>query len=217
MRTASLAGYQPEHLVSLEEAEAVLAPYRERLERCIQHGWNVWKSDYSHKHHILTARSRAAIVFDEIAARALEEFPEGPDLKVRRSASSFMLYIGDSIILRFKKIKKNGWCSNILTRQQILFRSQVQLTLPTMQKGTLVHAGYLLDDLQQEILQKSVVCQLNNSVIWRMELSSEAVATVEIMPTPTPQTPPSTPTPRYEPKPELVPEIPAAKVSGEEK
>jgi hypothetical protein len=83
-----------------------------------------------------------------------------------------------------------------------------------MQKGTLVHAGYLLDDLQQEILRKSIVCQLNNSVIWQIELST-GVAEVEFMPTSeTPLT--SVPAPRFEPKPELVPEVPAVNASGED-
>jgi hypothetical protein len=67
-------------------------------------------------------RARAAIIFDEIAFRALEEFPTGPGLKAVRTPSTLMLYIGDSITLRFKKIRKNGRCSNILTKQQILFR-----------------------------------------------------------------------------------------------
>ena len=212
--SASSLAVRPDQLISLEEAEVVLGPYRERLERCIQQGWEAWKTDYAQKHHILHARARAAIVFDEIVAQALAEFPNGEGLVARRTSNTFMLYIGDSIILRFKKIRKNGRCSNILTHQQVMFRAQVQMRLPTMQKGTLVHAGYMLDDIQQEVAKKSVVCQLNNRVIWQMELASEGSAEVEFMPLP--ETPTSKPAPRYEPKPELVPEVAAVKVSGKD-
>jgi hypothetical protein len=214
MTQQCLAGQQ---LITLEQAEEVLAPHRDLLNLCIQHGWDVWKTDYSHKHHILQARARAAIVYDEIVDKALVEFESKPDVIVKRTASTLMLYIGDHIVLRFKKIRKNGRCSNILTKQQILFRAQqsVQLQLPEMQKGTLVHAGYQLDDLQQEIQRKSVVCQLNNSVIWQMSLAVEHAAVVEF--TPPQAAPAATPESRFEPKPELLPAKPAVKTSGEDR
>ena len=172
---------------------------------------------YQHKHHVLHARARAAIVFDEIVFCALEEFPTIPGVvKAVRTASTFMLYIGDSITLRFKKIRKNGRCSNILTRQQILFRAQVQLNLPTMLDGTLVSAGYVLDDLQQEVLRKTVVCHLHNRVLWEIPLAVDTAAIVEFTP-PTSSEPGVQQQPRFEPKPGLVPEIPAVKATGEEK
>jgi hypothetical protein len=216
MTPRRLAG-QPYQLITLEEAEEILAPHRDLLNRCIQHGWDVWKSDYAHKHHILQARARAAVVFDEIVDKALVEFASHPDVIMKRTASTLMLYIGKSIVLRFKKIRKNGRCSNILTRQQILFRAQeiVQLRLPEMEKGTLVHAGYQLDDLQQEIQRKSVVCQFNNSVIWQMSLAVEHAAVVEY--TPQQAVPVVSAEPRFEPKPELLPAAAAVKTSGEDR
>jgi hypothetical protein len=107
MTTASLGGH-PNQLIPQEEAEIQLAPHRERLERCIQHGWDVWRTDYAHKRHILSARARAAIVFDEIVARALDEFQEGPDLKVRRSSNSFMLYIGIRLFSDSRRSERMG-------------------------------------------------------------------------------------------------------------
>jgi hypothetical protein len=208
MSNTCLAG---QHILTLEEAEEILAPYRERLNRCIQHGWDVWQSEYSRK-HILHSRARAAIIFDEIVFCALEEFPAiSGEVKAVRTASTFMLYIGDSITLRFKKIRKNGRCSNILTKQQILFRAQVQLNFPTMLDGTLVSAGYVLDDLQQEIQRKSIVCHLDNHVLWEMPLAVGNTAVVEF--TPPTSSEPGTPSQssRFEPKPHLVPDVPAVK------
>jgi len=215
MLNSSLAG----HILTLEEAEEILSPFRERLNRCIQHGWDVWKTDYQHKHHILNARARAAIVFDEIVFRALVEFPTIPgQVKALRTANTFLLYIGDSITLRFKKIRKNGRCSNILTHQQILFRAQVQMSFPSMLDGTLVSAGYVLDDLQQEIVRKSVVCHLDNDVLWQMPLTASNAAVVEFTPPVTPASgaPPQM-QPRFEPKPGRAPAVPAVKAVGEEK
>lgn len=156
-------------------------------------------------------------MFDEIVDKALVEFASQADVVIKRTPSTLMMYIGDSIVLRFKKIRKNGRCSNILTRQQILFRAQqiVQLRLPEMQTPTLVHAGYQLDDLQQEIQRKSIVCQLNNSVIWEMSLAVEHAAVVEF--TPPQAAPAATPEPRFAAKPELLPAVPAVKTSGQDR
>jgi len=213
MPNSTVAGL---HILTLEEAEEVLVPYRERLNRCIQHGWDVWKNDYQHKHHILHARARAAIIFDEIVFCAMEEFPDVPGaVKAVRTASTFMLYIGDSITLRFKKIRKNGRCSNILTKQQVLFRAQVQLNFPTMMDGTLVSAGYVLDDLQQELLRKTIVCHLDDSVLWEMPLAIDNTVIVEFA-TPSSDSGTQVQLPRFALKPGLIPEVPAVKVSGEE-
>jgi len=206
-----------QHIVSLEEAEAILGPYRDRLNRCIQHGWDVWRTEYLHKHHVLGPRARAAIVFDEIVFWAEQEFASDEDVRTKRTPSSFMLYIGDRITLRFKKIKRNGRCSNIKTKQQVLFLAQAQLRFPTMLEGTLVHAGYTLDELQQEILRKSIVCQLDNRVLWQIPLSGENAALVDFVPAePLRPTETNNGVARFEVKPELITDIPAIKAAGEE-
>jgi hypothetical protein len=193
-----------DHLLTMEEAEELLKPYQENLNVCIQHGWDSYMKDYAHKHHILGARARAAIVFDEIVAKAEIVFDGMPDVKFVKKNASFLLYIGDKITLRFKKIKKCGRCSNIETRQQVLFRAQAQMHLPTMLEGTLVQAGYVLDDLQREIDRKMVVCQLNNRVLWQFKLTGESGAVVELNPSTAPTETPKT---TFEPKPEKQKEI----------
>ena len=176
----------PRHLLSWEEAEERLNPYAQLLAECIQHGWDVWKDFYLPQHHILDARARAAIVFCHIVNCAEIKFSGMDGVKFVRRNNSFMLYIGDDIVLRFKKLKKNGRCSSIATRQQMLFKAQMEL--PGMETGTLVHAGYSLNVVQQDILQKLVVCQFKNRVLWAIELPSAGGGTIEIMPAPS--TPP---------------------------
>src|SRR6185437_741342 len=141
-------------------------------------------------------------VFYEIVARAEEMFSGLGDVRFERRSNSFLLYIGDDIILRFKKIKKNGRCSSIGTRQQMMFEAQMmpQMKLPGMEVGTMLHAGYALDDLQREIERKLVVCQFKNQVVWTISLVAEAgenSGRTVIMPPPSPRSPQ---TPRWESK-----------------
>lgn len=193
---APMPNKPPKHLLAWEEAQECLNPYTQVLAECIQYGWDQYKSFYEPKHHILDARARAAIVFAEIVFRAQEKFNGIESVKFDRKNNSFLLYIGDDIILRFKKIGKKGRCSSIDTRQQMLFKAQMEL--PGMEAGTLLHAGYLLDPLQQEVLQKLVVCQFKNRVLWMIELPTVGGGTIEIMPTPAAPEPPKGP--RFEVK-----------------
>lgn len=187
----------PDHILTLKEAEALLNPYTALLNQCIQHGWDAWRIDYANKHTILTPRTRAAIVFDEIVAKAQGVFLGKPNVRFERKRNSFLLFIGDRIIIRFKKIGKNGKCSNINTRQQALFRmQQTVLAFPDLKEATMLSAGYSLDELQLDMSSKLVVCQFDNRVLWTIELAGDSQAEI----TPMPETTPPTPTgPRFEP------------------
>jgi len=167
-------------LLSKEQAQALLQPYLEILNQCIDDGWSAWKTHYSHRSHVLDGRPRAAIVYAEIVNRALETFQGQDGVKVVRRQGSLMIYIGEDVTIRFKKIRKDGRCSNIKTVTQIRFLAQLQL--PGMVDGTLVHAGYQLDDLQQNIVRKAIVCQLNERVLWDIELTGVPAEMVTMPP-----------------------------------
>lgn len=173
-------------ILTQAEAEAQLRPYLERLNKCIQGGWDAWKSDYQAKHPILSPRARAAIVYDEIVHRAMTEFPATDHVKPVRTANSFWLYVGDMLTIRFKKIRKNGRCSNVRTQLQMCFLAQAQveaqMQLPGMPVGTLVHAGYTLDPLQQNVASKAIVCQHLYRVLWRIDLTDTLAQAVEMQP-----------------------------------
>jgi hypothetical protein len=191
----------PKHILTLKEAEGRINPYKMLLDQCIQHGWDAYNQDYKHKHHILRPRSRATIIFDEIVYKAAEVFHALAGVNFKPYRNSFFLYIGDDIVVRFKKIKKNGRCSSISTHQQSLF--QMQIEIPGMEKGTMLQAGYVLDDLQHQLVRKLVVCEFDKRVLWTIELMREASAPVMEMPlAPTPEPPKH----RFESKPEAVPE-----------
>ncbi|WP_058188294.1 hypothetical protein [Terracidiphilus gabretensis] len=188
MFNSSLAG---QALITEEQAESVLQPYFDTLNRCIDDGWEAWKKDYAPMHHKLDARARAAIVFCEIAHRAENAFFELANVKVLRRTGTITIFIGEQITLRFKKMGKKGRCSNIITKTQALFLAQLQL--PGMLDGTLVHAGYELDALQQEIVRKAVVCQLDNQVLWQIQIAGPAAMLIVMPPQSTPPIPSSEP------------------------
>jgi hypothetical protein len=167
-------------LLSREGALNLLEPYLEILNQCIDGGWSAWKKDYAHKSHILDARSRAAIVYAEIFHQALKSFQGLPGVKILQRPGSLMVYIGDEITLRFKKMKRSGRCSNI--RTGIQRRLLAQLQLPGMLDGTLVHAGYELDDLQQNVIRKAVVCQLGKEILWDIEITGASAELVSMPP-----------------------------------
>lgn len=189
----------PKHLLSKQQAEERLQPHLEILDESIQGGWDAYHEHYSHRHHVLDARARAAIVFRETVHIAKQRFALLAGVSYVEKRGSFFLYIGDDIVLRFKKINKKGLCSNIETRQQMLFELQMQL--PGIEEGTLLHAGYQLDDLQVRIARKLVVCQYSRRVMWAFNLSSKPDSgNVTVMqPRPQPQGPTG---PRWEAKPE---------------
>lgn len=183
----------PHYVLSAEEAEERIGPFRERLNQCIREAWDAWQGDYKQKHHILSNRTRAAIVFDEIKARALVSFAGIDGCVLSPSSTTLMLYIGDDIALRFKKMRKDGRSSNIKTKTQRLF--DLQLGIPGIKPGTLVHAGYMLDDVGQNIVSTLVVCQFRARVVWSLELANSDGELYEFVPTPEPVEPI---TPRWE-------------------
>jgi len=186
-----LSSPSPNSLLSSDEAEQILKPYLARLAKCVEHGWAAWTKDYADKHRILGARTRANIVFDEIVACAETQFMGEAGVKFCRKMTSFWLFIGENVIMRFKKFSRHGLTSNIQTRQQTLFSAQ--RVLPTMEPGTLLNVGYMLDDLQREIVEKKITCQYKDEIVWELALGAAGEDTLEVMPpisaTPTPQGP----------------------------
>lgn len=186
----------PHSLLTSDEAEQILKPYLARLAKCIEHGWAAWTNDYKEKEIILSPRTRANIVFDETVSCAEKEFMVEPGVKLSRKMTSFWLYIGEKVIIRFKKFRKDGLTSNIQTRQQLLFAAQ--RVLPSMEPGTLLNAGYVLNDLQREIAEKKITCQFKDEVVWELKLGADGAAMLEIMPPV--QTQPTQAKPRFVPK-----------------
>jgi hypothetical protein len=161
-------------MLTKPEAEQRLSRHLDTLKQCISGGWDAWNTHYSSRHFLLDGRARAAIVYCEIMNLAKTLFAEVSDVKVARKRSLYVLFIGDDIVLRFKKLK-NGVPANIRTDQQRLI--EMQRPIPGFLPGTFVSAGYELDPLEQAISQMLVVARLGKQEKWSLDLNigSEAI------------------------------------------
>ncbi|HKV48432.1 MAG TPA: hypothetical protein VJN69_10095 [Candidatus Acidoferrales bacterium] len=132
---------------------------------------------------------------------------------LKKQNGIYLLYIGDDLVLRFKKIGKDGRCHNIPTRQQNRF--EAQRNLPSMEKGTMLHAGYMLDELGQRIVAIRIVCQFARQVIWQIDLSEGGTENVVAMPS-QPSMPIKPKSPRFERDTKETPAEPKVENSGKE-
>lgn len=175
-------------MLNKPEALRTLQPHLPNLRRCLHDGWQAWKDHYATRHHILDARARASIVYCEIIHRAKELFAEDKDVKIVPRRWMYLLFFGDDIVLRFKKLR-NRKPSNVRTKQQLLL--DLQQSLPTILPSTNIVAGYELDPLQQAVESTLVVARLDGAEKWSIDLNLEEGADagkIEIM-SPQPQEP----------------------------
>ena len=179
------------------DAVEEVQPYLHLFSQCIQHGWDTWKTQYAHRHHVLDARARAAIVYDEITTEAKRVFGELHNVVLRIRYGSLMVYVGDNVVVRFKKLRRTGRANNIMTKNQMnLYR---QIPIPGYLPGTHLNAGYVLDDLQQQIDRLLVTCQDGKRVMWTFDLDQASGRTTSaVVPMPTPASP--APKRRVQPK-----------------
>src|SRR5690348_12243350 len=87
----------PKHLLTLQQAQELFEPYKSPLAECIQYGWEQWSSFYKPKELVLSARSRATIIYDEIVDKVNEKFSGLPGVVFKKCKGFFLLYIGDQI------------------------------------------------------------------------------------------------------------------------
>ena len=189
----------PNHLLSLKAAEELFQPYRSLLSECIRSAWDAWETFYKPRHHVLRSRSRANILYDEIVFNVGQKFSMLPNVVFKPFRTSFLLYLGDLAVVRFKKFRKDGLCSNVRTHQQNLF--QLQMELPGIESGTMFQAGYFLDHLQQKIARMAIVCQYGKRVLYTIELLGDIATAIEINPAPIAEPPKKD---RFELKPETI-------------
>jgi hypothetical protein len=168
-------------MLTKPQAENVLRPHCTVLKRVLDGGFKAWHEHYKHRHPILDSRARAAIVYCEIVDLAKALFADCSDVKIVRKGAMYLFYIADDIVLRFKKLR-NGKPSNIRTKQQRIF--QRQSSIPGFLPGTIVSAGYELDQLEQTIEKTLVVAQLNGKSVWSLDLNvGEDEGKITVMPT----------------------------------
>ena len=177
-----MSPHTPPTLITEDEARAALSTHLTAIKACISQGWALWGTHYSHRSHILDSRARASIVSCEIFQRVRETFQTANGGEVRRVQGANLLLI-ENFAVRFKKLGKDHRTRNIRTRQQK--RLELQLPIAGIPPATFLNAGYLLDDLEQEIASIFLTLQYGKSIIWAIDLDLET-GTTEVLPFPEP-------------------------------
>jgi len=167
-------------MITKTKAEKLLEPYLPKLKECLDGGWTAWNRHYRDRHHVLDSRARASIVYCEIIDRAKNLFADDPDVTIHRKGTTYLLNVGNQIVLRFKKLK-NGRPSNVRTRQQTLF--EMQYVIPGVLPATIATAGYELDRIEQAIYKTMVLCQMSGEMLWSIDLNIVEEGKIEVMPT----------------------------------
>ncbi|MGW3571227.1 hypothetical protein ACWDSL_46365 [Streptomyces sp. NPDC000941] len=171
--------------ITAEEASQVLSPYLDQIGRCIQDGWQRWRTLLKHDAElgvIISNRSRANLVYDFIRYEAVNRFDGDPDVTISDSRGFLLLTFAEKIVMRFKKYRDAKLrTSSIPTQQSLKFTNQV---LPGMTELTHLVAGYLPDDAGIDLEQVAITCTLGNDQLWvlDLDLAIDTVAAVTPLP-----------------------------------
>ena len=168
---------------SRDEALRILGPYLQRLAACIANAWRDFEKYISKAARAeVSPRTRAAFVNDRIQIHARREFDRDRGVAfIRGKGGLVVLAIGNSFLLRFKKLRPNLRASNIPTAQAMLFNAQKQI--PEMPAElTNVNAGYILNRIQTQIAATYVTCPNGKRLVWDIDLASISQGEVVTMP-----------------------------------
>ncbi|RUV54185.1 hypothetical protein EOA85_25870 [Mesorhizobium sp. M5C.F.Ca.IN.020.29.1.1] len=135
------------------------------------------------KKGVLSARSRASIMFDFIKRQALEEFDGDADIHVLPKGQTVKFLFRDQVLIRFKKANSKGIGSNIET-QAVLEFIDPQLKIPDLVPEIFkVEVCYTLDRLATKVAAVSVTKRDRHSKLWSYPIFGEESGVVVPLPT----------------------------------
>ena len=151
-------------LFEYREAMDMLDEHIPHIQDSIVSGWGRWKSLPADVRVDATPRSRASIVHDFIVSHAAKKM----NAKVHDYSDMKLFLLGNKVALRFKKLDGNLLSRNQPTGQVRDFRAQGSLSgIPSLHN---LEAGYILDDLDQEIDGIHIVCPNGKSNYWSVSI-----------------------------------------------
>ena len=118
-------------------------------------------------------RTRATNIHDLLVRYARELFEGVPNVFFRRVRGLFLVEIA-GMLVRFKKLGKNGRHYSSATRQGDLFYSQQfeQIPLPGIPAATSIVAGYQEDSLEQSMSECKMVCPIGSDALWTIDINN---------------------------------------------
>lgn len=157
--------------ISQEEAEKILEPHKNQFRDCVINAWNDYNNYYSDVKHKHSARTRANILYDHMVDSARLKFDGMSEISLIDINGSFLISIGNMLIIRFKKLDNEMKSRNYPTQQALAFMDQ--LTLPGIPVAARLIVGYQLNELQTNIKSILVTCPNGSQIDWHSELKGE--------------------------------------------
>lgn len=159
--------------VTLAYAEAVLAPYHERLARVVHTAWERWTTAPD---AAFDRRARAAAVWCYMKSEAQLLFEDDPAVKTIEGNNTFLLIVADRLVVRFKKMDEHGASRNVETNLQCSFRDElgeikmegIPARLPR------VEVGYVLNRLEDGIREVRVSAPRRRGTAWSYVVQEQA-------------------------------------------
>jgi hypothetical protein len=171
-------------LVNETTVRETLRPYEAALVQAILGGWEDWRALQLGGRLRFVARSRACLVYDFIAQRAIAALAGDADVHVTCHDETAKFLFGKRVLLRFKKANYYGLGSNIQTQATLGFVDQ-QLDLPGFPNMHKVELVYVLNHLRTQIDQAVIVARDGDACLWSYPLPMVSDAVVPVpMPVP---------------------------------
>jgi len=170
--------------ITQTEAEAILAPFFERITECITSAIEEYKSMDAEKRSKFKKRTRANIINDFMVFNANRELSNMSGILFSNWRGQFNVFIEDKFRLRFKKLDHRLRSSNIPTKPAQKFVNQIPEEMPGMPYPvTNIIAGYQWDNLQIGSQDVFLVCPDGKRNRGELKLSLFAVPGVTVSPT----------------------------------
>jgi|JI6StandDraft_1071083.scaffolds.fasta_scaffold292450_1 hypothetical protein len=172
-------------LADEQTVRAALTPYQSLLFRAVHGGWEDWRALQLGGRLLFPARSRACVVYDFIAQRAMSALSDDQSVRTIRRDETVKFVFAETVVLRFKKANDNGLGSNIQTQATLGFVEQQQQIpgLPNLHK---VEVVYVLNRLQTRIEQVLVAARDGDDCLWNYDIAPDSGAKVIPLPMPAP-------------------------------
>jgi hypothetical protein len=172
------------------DAEALFAPYAQRIARVVHDAWEDWKANPLAR-TIEHPRVRAICVWNQCVARARREFTD-TDVRVENMREWAGLLFDERVFVRFKKGSSHLLSRNYPTDTAMAFNDPQQDLLGSgIARLDLI---YVLDESQVDIERIAIVQRHRSRVAWAIPLHGGTDERQNVIPfAPTPPVGPSTP------------------------
>jgi hypothetical protein len=190
----------PISISSSDEAREIVAPYANRLVRCIQTGPQKWATVLGAspaEMREMDKRTVASMLYTWVTNEIEREFAnDSPNVVTVRQYTSLRLNIKDLIIGKFNKCDCEGYTRRNRTAASNAFYGQRkyaeqlsfldgqirQLGLPGVNQPTLVTVGWHLDPTETKIENILVGCPLGKDLLWKFSILSPTEVEVVAVP-----------------------------------